>query len=231
MSIARRGRAAGLAVLSAVLGSLAGCSPSQGNDTEALAAIAEFNRQYLAAINGADIDALADLTTDDHMMIMSGGEPLAGKQALVDAMTAAFERLEFDESWTPEETVVSGDLAYQRGSFVIDATPKTGGASTRTTGNFMRIYRRQPDGAWLMVRDKFNSNKPRRRSTPCEAWPFSSPRHWYRCRRSSARSRAAKPRSRRTRFRTRSRSADSESESSISSVCPTAAALFPRGPM
>ncbi|HUF71527.1 MAG TPA: nuclear transport factor 2 family protein [Gammaproteobacteria bacterium] len=137
----------------------AGCSPSaQSTDAGAEAAIAEFNRQYLAAINEADINALADLTTEDHMMIMSGGEPLAGKQALVDAMTGAFERFAFDEAWMPEETVVSGDLAYQRGTFVVNATPRAGGAATRTTGNFMRIYRRQPDGSWLMVRDMFNSD-------------------------------------------------------------------------
>ena len=121
------------------------------------AAIAEFNRQYLAAINGSDIDALARLTTGDHMMISSGRAPLAGKEALVNAMTRAFERFDFEESWAPEETVVSGDLAYQRGTFVVVAKPKAGGEGSRTTGNFMRIYRRQPDGAWRMVRDMFNS--------------------------------------------------------------------------
>ncbi len=141
---------------------LAACArPPANNEAADLAAIAEFNRQYLAAINGADIDALADLTTEGHMMISSGGPPLVGKQALVDAMSAAFERVVFNESWAPEETVVSGDLAYQRGTFVVVATPKAGGDATRTTGNFLRIYRRQPDGAWLMVRDSFNSQRGR----------------------------------------------------------------------
>jgi len=124
------------------------------------AAIAEFNRKYLKAINDADIDSLASLTTDGHMMIMSGGPPLTGKKALVDAMTRAFQTTDFDESWAPEETVVSGDLAYQRGTFVVVAKPKAGGAETRTTGNFLRIYRKI-DGAWFMVRDSFNSQQPR----------------------------------------------------------------------
>ena len=53
------------------------------------AAIAEFNRKYLKAINDGDIDSLASLTTDGHMMIMSGGPPLTGKHALVDAMARA----------------------------------------------------------------------------------------------------------------------------------------------
>jgi len=156
-------------VLVTALACLAACGPSAERvaagaggageaDADPAAAIAEFNRQYLAAINGGDIEALADLTTDGHMMISSGGAPLVGKQALVTAMTRAFGRFDFDESWTPEETVVSGDLAYQRGTFVVVATPRAGGAPSRTTGNFMRIYRRQPDGAWLMVRDMFNSD-------------------------------------------------------------------------
>ena len=124
------------------------------------AAIAEFNRKYLVAINGGDIDALAALTTDGHMMISSGGPPLTGKQALVDAMTRAFETTVFDESWAPQETVVSGDLAYQRGTFVVVAKPKAGGAESRVTGNFLRIYRKI-NGAWFMVRDSFNSQQPR----------------------------------------------------------------------
>jgi len=155
-------RAAAPAALLVCLAGLAGCfaaeRPAEADD---LAAIAEFNRAYLAAINEGDIDTLASLTTEDHMMVASGGAPMTGKQALVDAMTRAFASFDFDETWTPEETVVSGDLAYQRGTFVVVATPKAGGEPSRTAGNFLRIYRRQPDGGWLMTRDTFNSAQGR----------------------------------------------------------------------
>ena len=151
-----RGRIFAAAIL---LTGLTACAPPAAEtEAEALASIAEFNRQYLEAINTADIDALAALTTDDHMMISSGGTPLAGKQALVDAMTGAFERFTFSDSWKPEETVVSGDLAYQRGTFIVIATPNSGGDASATVGNFLRIYRRQPDGRWFMVRDNFNTD-------------------------------------------------------------------------
>lgn len=126
-----------------------------------LAAIAEFNRRYLQAINEGDVDALAALTDEGHMMIASGGPPLVGKKALVDAMARAFRVTEFDESWTPEETVISGDLAYQRGTFVVVSKPKAGGTESRVAGNFLRIYRKI-GGAWFMVRDSFNSQTPRR---------------------------------------------------------------------
>jgi uncharacterized protein (TIGR02246 family) len=142
---------------SVLAASFAGSVVAQSADE---AAIAEFNRRYLKAINDGDIDTLASLTTDGHMMIMSGGPPLTGKKALVDAMTRAFETTDFDESWEPQETVVSGDLAYQRGTFVVVAKPKAGGNESRVTGNFLRIYRKI-DGAWFMVRDSFNSQQPR----------------------------------------------------------------------
>jgi ketosteroid isomerase-like protein len=62
------------------------------------AAITEFNRRYLQSINDADIDTLASLTTDGHMMISGGRPPLVGKQALVDAMNRVFARSEIDET-------------------------------------------------------------------------------------------------------------------------------------
>jgi ketosteroid isomerase-like protein len=149
-----------VAGLAAPVAQRASAQPASTTADEA--AIAEFNRRYVQAINDGDIDTLASLTTEGHMMISSGGPPLTGKQALVDAMKRIFETTDFDESWAPEETVVSGDLAYQRGTFVVVSRPKAGGAETRMTGNFLRIYRKIDD-AWFMVRDSFNAREARAR--------------------------------------------------------------------
>lgn len=123
-------------------------------------AIAEFNRQYLGAINAGDSATLGKLTTEGHIMIASGRPPLVGKTANIAAMAQAFKSVNIDEHWMPEETVIDGDLAYQRGRFTVSSTPKAGGATRTTSGNFMRIYRRQTDGNWRMVRDMFNSDVP-----------------------------------------------------------------------
>jgi uncharacterized protein (TIGR02246 family) len=147
-----------IAALACCALSLVACAPADESEEDVLAAIESFNRQYLQAINEGDIELLASLTTDDHMMISGGGEPVHGKQALIDAMTGAFARYDFNESWAPQETVVSGDIAYQRGTFAIVATPKAAGDEIRMDGNFMRIYRRQPDGAWFMTRDTHAGN-------------------------------------------------------------------------
>jgi ketosteroid isomerase-like protein len=126
-----------------------------------LAAIAEFNRRYLQAINDEDIATLSSLTTEDHIMIASGRPPLVGKAANDAANARVFKQFDIVETWTPVETVVDGNLAYQRGTFTVAATPRAGGNTTNTRGNFLRIYRRLPDVGWRMVRDMFNSEQPK----------------------------------------------------------------------
>ena len=132
----------------------AGTRPTLEED---LAAITEFNRKYLKAINDEDIATLASLTTEDHIMISSGRAPLVGKAANDAANARVFKQFDIVETWTPVETVVDGNLAYQRGTFTVEATPRAGGNTTKSSGNFLRIYRRQPNGEWRMTRDMFNS--------------------------------------------------------------------------
>jgi ketosteroid isomerase-like protein len=126
-----------------------------------LAAIAAFNVKYLKAINDGDITALSSLTDDDHIALPPGSAPLVGKAANVAVNGRIYQQARIDEHWTPIETVIDGNLAYQRGSFTASATPKTAGGTARAiSGSFLRIYRRQPDGSWVMTRDMFNSGPP-----------------------------------------------------------------------
>jgi ketosteroid isomerase-like protein len=127
---------------------------------EDLAAIEAFNQRYLKAINDEDIAALSSLTTEGHIMLAPNRPPIVGKAANDEANGRAFEQFDFVETWTPVETVVSGDWAHQRGTFIVVATPQAGGERRELSGNFLRIYERQPDGEWRMIRDMFNSDGP-----------------------------------------------------------------------
>jgi ketosteroid isomerase-like protein len=127
-----------------------------------LAAISAFNVQYLKAINTGDIHALSALTDDDHIAIVPGRPPLLGKAANIAANGALYQQFNIAENWTPVETVIDGNLAYQRGSFSVAATAKAGITARPVggTGTFLRIYRRQADGSWIMTRDMFNTEQP-----------------------------------------------------------------------
>jgi ketosteroid isomerase-like protein len=148
--------------LACVAAGIAACATTRGGDPPAadLAAIAAFNQKYLKAINEGDIAALSALTDADHIMIPPNRAPIAGKDANDTANRQAFQQFKIDETWTPLETVVDGNLAYQRGVFTVSATPKSVGATRTVRGNFLRIYRRLPDGSWRMTRDMFSSDQP-----------------------------------------------------------------------
>ena len=138
-----------------------GCSAdTQPTFADDIAAITAFNERYLKAINEEDIAALSALTTDGHIMLPPNQEPVVGKAAN-DAMNGgAFERYEFSETWVPVETVVDGDLGFQRGTFTVIATPRDDGDRLEVRGSFLRIYQRQANGDWRMTRDMFNSSAP-----------------------------------------------------------------------
>jgi ketosteroid isomerase-like protein len=155
-------RTAALTVVLALM--LAGCGTMSGraDDTAAdLAEITAFNARYLKSINDEDIATLSSLTTDDHMMIVAGREPTHGKAANDAANGRVFEQFEIDETWTPLETVIDRNLAYQRGTWTVAAKPRAGGAVTSSKGKFVRIYQRQKDGSWRMTRDVLLTDPPK----------------------------------------------------------------------
>jgi ketosteroid isomerase-like protein len=161
-----RARTVGLASLVLLV---VGCGqPQRPTYEEDLAAITEFNARYLGSINDEDIATLSSLTTEGHVILIPNREPIVGKAANDAANRGAFERFTFDETWTPVETVIDGDLAFQRGTFTTIATPRGDGERLEVSGSFMRIYQRQPNGEWRMTRDMFNSSVPLTRNLSSE---------------------------------------------------------------
>ncbi|HVY65558.1 MAG TPA: nuclear transport factor 2 family protein [Gammaproteobacteria bacterium] len=133
-------------------------APQKPTFAEDLSAILQFNDKYLGSINAEDIETLSGLTDEGHIMFPPNRPPVVGKAANDATNGAAFQKLDFDESWTPEETVISGDLAFQRGTFTTSSMPRGGGERHTVSGAFLRIYQRQPDGQWRMTRDMFNTD-------------------------------------------------------------------------
>jgi len=149
---------AGIAVV------LVGCSttPTHTTDTTAdLAEITAFNARYVKSINDGDLATLSSLTDENHMMISAGRAPISGKAANDAAMSRVFQQSTIVEKWTQLEIVIDRNLAYTRGTFTVDATPKAGGAARHSEGKFVRIYQRQPDRSWRMTHDVLLSDPPK----------------------------------------------------------------------
>jgi uncharacterized protein (TIGR02246 family) len=132
---------------------VAACSERAAEQSQAadLAAIEAVNARTLEALNSGDWARLNALTDDDYVAIVRG-TPTSGRERLEVANRRFLEQWHDREAWLPEETVIDGDLAFQRGSFTMTLTPRQGGDARSLTGTYLHIYQRKPDGSWALTR-------------------------------------------------------------------------------
>jgi ketosteroid isomerase-like protein len=124
-------------------------------------AILEFNERYVKALNTSDMALLSSLTAEDHIMMAPNAPAFVGKEANDKLNGPVLAKYDNVEVWTPLETEVGGDWAWQRGAYDITMTPKDGkGKQLRSVGKFLHIYRRNADGSWQMIRDMYSSDYP-----------------------------------------------------------------------
>jgi ketosteroid isomerase-like protein len=136
---------------------LAGCMRSSPGPTAVdpatdVLAIAAVNEGLLGALNSGDWRKLNELTAADYVAII-GGRPIQGKEQLEASNQRFLEQWRNEERWNPDETIVDGDLAFQRGSFTMTLTPRAGGGEARNlAGTYLHVYQRRADGAWALTR-------------------------------------------------------------------------------
>jgi uncharacterized protein (TIGR02246 family) len=116
---------------------------------------------HVAALNAGDPDAWVACFARDAAQMPPNEPPNIGAQnirAWSSGMLTAF-RAEF--SLDIDEVELAGDdWAFERGTYTIGLTPKSGGSPIHDNGKYLTIYQRQTDQSWLMARDIWNSNNP-----------------------------------------------------------------------
>ena len=115
-------------------------------------AVRAIHSSWIEAVNAGDLDRLLTLMTDDVVFINPGQEPF-GRDRFPVTFSAAHQQLRICCGSELEEVVVSGDVAYTRSRDALSMTPRTSGKATELAGYRIAIYRRQPDGRWLLARD------------------------------------------------------------------------------
>jgi len=117
-------------------------------------AIAEFE----AAANKKDAAALAAFYADDATLLPPGSQPIKGRANIQTFWKGFTDAGASDPKLRVLTVESSGDLAYEIGSWSGNvpnpATGKTGPAS----GNYLVVWKRQPDGKIKMVADMFHPN-------------------------------------------------------------------------
>jgi uncharacterized protein (TIGR02246 family) len=132
----------------------------QSNPQTDVEAINHVRAAHIAALNDGDVNAWVAAFTNDGVQMPPNAPANLGRESIrawSQAFLAPF-RVEF--TLAVDEVQVGGDWAFERGTYTITLTPKAGGEPLQDIGKYLTIYQRQPDGAWGMARDIWNSNKP-----------------------------------------------------------------------
>jgi uncharacterized protein (TIGR02246 family) len=115
-------------------------------------AIRVVHEAWVAAVNAADIDSLLPMMAEDSVFV-SPGEPPLLRDGFPAKFTDGHRRFLLHCASELREIVVGGDSAHTLCHDTLAAVPRDGGETMRLSGHRLSVYRRQPDGRWLLARD------------------------------------------------------------------------------
>lgn len=133
---------------------------ANGCYTKDQAALVDIFEDYVVAQEEGDVESWIELWDSEGVQMPPNVPMRVGKTEIWKAVRENFGSSLLDMYITPQEVVVLGNFGYVRGVFGYTGTPKTGGDSFSMDGKFLTIFRKQPDGSWLIFRDIFSSNRP-----------------------------------------------------------------------
>ncbi len=115
-------------------------------------AIREFHSTWVDAVNSGDLARVLVLATDD-VAFLTPGEECLGQDGFSTKFSAAHQQLRIRCASELMEVVIVGEVAYTRSRDSLIVSPRAGGGESRLAGDRLTIYRKQPDGRWLLARD------------------------------------------------------------------------------
>ena len=122
---------------------MAGLSPDEVTALEAAA------DAYVAAMNAEDWADVARSFTEDAVRIPPHEEPHHGRAAIESWLRGIDELVSYE--LTRDALNGAEGLAYVRGRYAITLRPVGAPGPISDSGDFLEVWRREPDGAWRVA--------------------------------------------------------------------------------
>ncbi len=142
-----RGRVVSLVLL------MSACGPPWGPPPDPRE-LMDADRAFAAETAARGGEGWADWFAPDARQYLATGGVLAGQDSIRAVMVQVFADTARALRWAPDSAVVaaSGDIGYTFGRWQSVVRTATGDSVTGR-GNYVSIWRRQPDGTWKVVLD------------------------------------------------------------------------------
>jgi uncharacterized protein (TIGR02246 family) len=117
------------------------------------------NTEWETAIQAGDADALSRPYRDDALFIGPDGSPVRGRAAIramyaarAAAIATAKKRIVAATIQSEGRIAAGQDDVYEWGSGTV-SIESSDGTRSKSGGRFLTVWHRQPDGAWVIIRN------------------------------------------------------------------------------
>lgn len=122
--------------------------------------IAKIRLEWTKDLREKRLDQLVMLYTPDAAFISPDVGRVAGRAAIRELCKNVMATFTSDLTFHSIKTEISGDLAYDSGDFHETLTKLADGSKSDDQGNYLMVFKRQPDGTWLIAQQMWAGPPP-----------------------------------------------------------------------
>ncbi|MGH7628407.1 MAG: YybH family protein [Gemmatimonadales bacterium] len=113
------------------------------------------------AIEERDLERIISFYADDALLLPAAEPLISGKAAIREEWSHVLAIPDFQSkaALMKVEISTSGDIGYSMGTYVATMMGENGRPVTEP-GKWLSVWRKQPDGAWRIVVDIYNTDIP-----------------------------------------------------------------------
>jgi len=123
------------------------------NEEQEKEKIREVIATWLRATAEGDLERVLGLVAEDVVFLIPGQSPMRGRDAFAAGLRAALGHFRIEGKPDIQEIRIAGDYAFCWNHLAVTMIPLQGGAAKQRTGHILSIFRKEPDGRWVLFRD------------------------------------------------------------------------------
>jgi|SRR5215469_4988199 len=117
-----------------------------------VSSIAAVRQAWLEAVTVGDAERLAELVTDDVVVVHGNGRCVHGRDQLKADFQKGFEAFSIEQNVSSAEVIVRGRWAFEISQVESRLTPHSGGEPRHVQSTTVVALNQQPDGSWKVGR-------------------------------------------------------------------------------
>ena len=115
--------------------------------------IREVVATWMRATAEGDLETVLSLIAEDAVFLIPGQPPMRGREAFATALRSGLGQVHIEGKSDIQEIHVAGNYAFCWNQLSLTVTPLQGGPAQRRTGPTLSVFRKEPDGRWILFRD------------------------------------------------------------------------------